>query len=88
MRRLLVMLGEAVALVVGFASAAGAQTTYPLPPGGIQVSRTPTNVSSSSLAFTGANHLLTYILIGFVLVAVGLVLVLATRRRTRLLHRA
>jgi hypothetical protein len=92
MRRLLVMLGGAVAFVVGLASTAGAQTTYPINVGGIQVSRAgaATNVSgaSGSLAFTGVNHLLTYILVGFGLLAVGLVLVLAARRRTQLLQRA
>jgi hypothetical protein len=88
MRRLLVMLGGVATLVVGLASAAGAQTTYPINVGGIQVSRAPTNVSGANLAFTGANHLLTYILIGLCLVAVGTVLVLAARRRTQLLHRA
>ena len=89
MRRLLVMLGGAATLVVGLASAAGAQTTYPINVGGIQVSRSgATNVSAGSLAFTGSNHLLTYILVGLCLVAVGTVLVLAARRRTQLLHRA
>src|SRR5262249_12466651 len=53
MRRLLVMLGGAATLVVGLASAAGAQTTYPINVGGIQVSRAATNVSGASgnLAF-------------------------------------
>jgi hypothetical protein len=88
MRRLLVMLGGAATLVVGLASAAGAQTTYPINVGGIQVSRSGGTGASSNLAFTGSNHLLTYILIGLCLVAVGTVLVLAARRRTQLLQRA
>jgi hypothetical protein len=93
MRRLLVFMTMVAGLVVGvLASAASAQATYPIIVGGQQVTRVGgiqvSGTSTGSLAFTGANHTLTYVLIALGLVAVGLVLVVATRRRTHVLSRA
>jgi hypothetical protein len=94
MRRLVVMLTGAMVFVVGLlASTASAQTTYPIIIGPGQVTRAGGSVqvsaaSSGSLAFTGSNHTLTYVLIALGLVAVGLVLVVATRRRAHVLSRA
>jgi hypothetical protein len=92
MRRLAVMLTGAMVFVVGLlASTASAQTTYPIVVGPAQVTRAggiQVSAASGSLAFTGANHTLTYVLIALGLVAVGLVLVVATRRRADLLNRA
>ncbi len=91
MRRLVVVFTGAVGFVGGLlASAASAQATYPITVGGNQVTRVGgIQVSRGSLAFTGSSsHTLTYVLIALGLVAVGLVLVVATRRRLDLLHRA
>ena len=93
MRRLAVMLTGAMVFVVGLlASTASAQATYPIIVGGQQVTRVGgvqvSAASSGSLAFTGANHTLTYVLIALGLVAMGLVLVVATRRRADVLNRA
>jgi len=100
MRRLLVVFTGAMFLVVGLlASGATAQTTpttcvgYPICVGGIQVGRSgqiqvsAATTSGGSLAFTGSNHTLTYVLIALGLLAVGLVLVVATRRRAHMLNR-
>jgi hypothetical protein len=94
MRKFVVVLTGAVVGLVGLlASAASAQTTGasgPIVVGGQQVARTGSvQVSgSSSLAFTGSSHLLTYVLIGLGLVVVGLLVVVATRRRAQVLQRA
>jgi hypothetical protein len=102
MRKLVVVLTGATALLVGLlASVASAQTTtpttcpgYPICVGGVQVGRAgqiqvsaASSSGSGSLAFTGSNHTLTYVLIALGLVAVGLVLVVATRRRAHILSR-
>jgi LPXTG-motif cell wall-anchored protein len=93
MRKLVVVLtGAMVGLVGLLASAASAQTTGasgPIVVGGQQVARSPVvSGNSSSLAFTGSSHLLTYVLIGLGLVVLGLLVVVATRRRAQVLQRA
>ena len=93
MRKLVVVLTGAAAALVGLmATAASAQTTGASGPtvvGGQQVTRASAPVQvSSSLAFTGSSHLLTYVLIGVGLLVAGLLLVMATRRRARVLQRA
>jgi hypothetical protein len=95
-RKLIVILGGAFVALVGLlASAAAAQTTgasgTTVVVGGQQVSRaaqTQVSASSGSLAFTGSSHLLTYLLVGLVAVVVGMLLVMATRRRAQVLQRA
>jgi len=101
MRKLVVVLTGATALLVGLlASVASAQTTtpttcpgYPICVGGITVGRagqiqvSAATSGSGSLAFTGSNQTLTYVLIALGLLAVGLVLVVATRRRAHILNR-
>jgi LPXTG-motif cell wall-anchored protein len=99
MRKLVVVLTGATALLVGLlTSVASAQTTtpttcpgYPICVGGITVGHAGqiqvSAASSGSLAFTGSNQTLTYVLIALGLLAVGLVLVVATRRRAHILNR-
>ena len=101
MRKLVVVLTGATVLLVGLlASVASAQTTtpttcpgYPICVGGVQVGRagqiqvSAATSGSGSLAFTGSNQTLTYVLIALGLLAVGLVLVVATRRRAHILNR-
>jgi LPXTG-motif cell wall-anchored protein len=78
-RRAFVVLSTAALFVVVWASAAGAQTDYPPTPSGGQAVvpvQTP-----AALPRTGASNTPSLVLIGLAALAVGLVLVLAVRRR-------
>lgn len=52
-------------------------------PGGTDVQRVVVAGASAQLAFTGSNHTTTYVLVGATLLATGLALAVAARRRER-----
>ena len=90
-RRALITLSTSALLVVVWASTAWAQTSsdYPPTPGGGGVERVPGVVSQPSAAAgqlprTGSSNTPSLILIGITALVVGVVLVLAVRRRRAL----
>ena len=79
MRKAFVVLSTAALFVVVWASTAGAQTSYPPTPTGGQAV-VPVQ-APSALPRTGSSNTPSLVLIGIAALVVGLVLVLAVRRR-------
>jgi LPXTG-motif cell wall-anchored protein len=79
-RRAFVVLSTAALFVVVWASTAGAQTNYPPTPS-VPQAVVPVQAPSAALPRTGASNTPSLVLIGIAALAVGLVLVLAVRRR-------
>lgn len=88
MRRAFAVVFTTALFIVLSASTAVAQTDYPLPtPGGGEVVRVPgvpAPAAGRRLPVTGADNTPSLILIGVAALVVGLVLVLAVRRRRAL----
>jgi LPXTG-motif cell wall-anchored protein len=80
-RRAFVVLSTAALFVVVWASTAGAQTDYPPTPGGGQAVVPVQAPSAGQLARTGSSNTPSLVLIGIAALLVGLVLVVAVRRR-------
>jgi LPXTG-motif cell wall-anchored protein len=86
-RRALIAFSTGALFVVVWASTAWAQSDYPPTPGGGGIERVPGVVSQPSagrLPRTGSSNTPSLILIGVAALVVGLVLVLAVRRRRAL----
>ncbi len=97
MRRLLMLAVMVNVLVLGVFAAVAAAQAYPpttVPPTTIVVGGTvvtaPTQVGGAraSLPFTGGGHTVSYVLVGLIVIAIGVGLVFATRRRAELLNRS
>ena len=87
MRKAFIAMSTSALLVVVWASTAWAQSDYPPTPGGGGAERVPGVVSQPSagqLPRTGSSNTPSLILIGVAALVVGVVLVLAVRRRRAL----
>jgi LPXTG-motif cell wall-anchored protein len=89
MRRLVLLAGLVSVFVCLFATAAAADVYPPVPPspGPAPAPVREVPVSRGALPFTGSN-VLTFVLIALVAVALGLVLIVAFRRRAKVLSKA
>jgi LPXTG-motif cell wall-anchored protein len=86
-RRAFVVLSTAALMVVVWASTALAQTAdYPPTPGGGQVVVPVKAPAAGQLPRTGSSNTPSLVLIGIAALVVGLVLVLAVRRRRAAVH--
>lgn len=95
MRRILTLAVMVSGLIVGVFAAVAAAQAYPVttvPPivvGGTVVTA-PIQVGGTraSLPFTGGGDTVSYVLVGLIVIAIGVGLVIATRRRAELLNRS
>lgn len=81
MRKAFVVFSTVALLIVVWASTAGAQTDYPPTPGGGQAVVPVQAPAAGQLPRTGSSNTPSLVLIGIAALVVGLVLVLAIRRR-------